>query len=213
MSDSPDTELTLSTGKLLALFFGLVAVCAIFFSLGYAVGKNSAPAAPTSVVDSASLSNVQPSGGAKPPAGSSPPAPAPATEAKPCVAGEPNCPAPASNAASNTPAQPESVQKALQQGYPNAQLTPAEPPKSAPAPDASKPSTGGIMVQVAAVSKQEDAEALVNALRKKQYPVFMVSGANDSLYRVQVGPFTDAKEAEAMKAKLVQDGYNAIVKK
>lgn len=213
MSETPDTELTLSTGKLLALFFGLVAVCAIFFSFGYAVGKNSAPGASTAIVDSASLSSVQPSGGAKPAAGTSPPAPAPATDAKPCVAGEPNCPAPPTTTATTPAAQPTSVQKALQQGSANAQLTPAEPPKAAPSTEVTKPSTGGIMVQVAAVSKQEDAEALVNALRKKQYPVFMVSGSNDSLFRVQVGPFADAKEAEAMKAKLVQDGYNAIVKK
>ena len=131
MPDTPDTELTLSTGKLLALFFGLVAVCAIFFSLGYAVGKNSAPGASTAVMDSAALSNVQPSGGAKPTPGSAAPAPAP--DVKPCVAGELNCPAPAGTQTTQAQ-QPESVQKALQQGSPNAQLTPAEPPKSAPAP-------------------------------------------------------------------------------
>jgi len=30
---------------------------------------------------------------------------------------------------------------------------------------------------------------------------------------VQVGPFAQLKDAEAMKAKLAADGYNAIVKK
>ena len=70
------------------------------------------------------------------------------------------------------------------------------------------------MVQVAAVSKQEDAEILVTALRKKQYPVLIVSNIpGDSLFHVQVGPFTDAKEAESMRSHLSGDGYNAIVKK
>src|SRR5215472_12842294 len=78
---------------------------------------------------------------------------------------------------------------------------------------ANKPSAGGNMVQVAAVSKQEDADILVNALRKKQYPVFVANLPSDPLFHVQVGPFSDPKEAEAMRSRLAGDGYNAIVKK
>jgi len=59
----------------------------------------------------------------------------------------------------------------------------------------------------------EDADALVKALRKKHYPVFVPSDAPDKLFHVQVGPFTDPKEAEAMKARLEADGYKPIVKK
>ncbi len=68
------------------------------------------------------------------------------------------------------------------------------------------------MVQVAAVSKQEDAEILVTALRKKQYPVFIANAAGDPLFHVQVGPFSEKKDAEAMRTRLAGDGYNAIVK-
>jgi DedD protein len=69
------------------------------------------------------------------------------------------------------------------------------------------------MVQVAAVSKREDADILVSALQKKQYPVFVASAPGDALFHVQVGPFTDPKDAEAMRSRLSADGYNAIVKK
>src|SRR5882762_8813863 len=41
MSGSEDTEITLGTGKMLALFFGLVALCALFFGMGFSLGKNS----------------------------------------------------------------------------------------------------------------------------------------------------------------------------
>src|SRR6185369_16178784 len=42
MSDQQqDTELTLGVGKLLGLFFLLVVLCAVFFSLGYSLGKGS----------------------------------------------------------------------------------------------------------------------------------------------------------------------------
>jgi DedD protein len=83
---------------------------------------------------------------------------------------------------------------------------------SAPADPALAPPADGYYVQVAAVSKQEDGEALVDALKKKQYPAFSANGP-DKLFHVQVGPFADIKNAEEMRAKLVSDGYNPILKK
>jgi len=41
---------------------------------------------------------------------------------------------------------------------------------------------------VAAVSRQEDAEALVEALKKKQYPAFTANNSSaDKFFHVQVG--------------------------
>ena len=74
------------------------------------------------------------------------------------------------------------------------------------------PASNGYYVQVAAVSKQEDGDALVDALKKKQYPAFSSPGP-DKLFHVQVGPFTDIRNAEETRSKLVTDGYNPILKK
>ena len=41
MASSQDTEITLGTAKLLGLFFGLVMICAVFFALGYTLGRKS----------------------------------------------------------------------------------------------------------------------------------------------------------------------------
>jgi cell division septation protein DedD len=72
----------------------------------------------------------------------------------------------------------------------------------------------GFYVQVAAVSRQEDAAALVEALKKKQYPAFSANNPTaDKFYHVQVGPYAEMKDAEAMRARLVSDGYNPIVKR
>ena len=69
-------------------------------------------------------------------------------------------------------------------------------------------------MQVAAVSKQEDADSLVDALKKKQYPAFVADPVQtDKLFRVQVGPFGDIKDAEGMRARLIADGYSPILKK
>lgn len=187
-----DTELTLSTGKLLGIFFGMVAVCAVFFSLGYAVGKGSGAANAQVVTDSSELSAISSTGGAKPPAGKVAPPPA-TTPAE--VTTEP--------AATEAKSEPDP-----------AVTTPAEATAKSAAPELSDTAKTGFMVQVAAVSKKEDAEALVAALRKKQYPVFVANNVpNSPLYHVQVGPFAQQKEAEAMRTKLASDGYNAILKK
>ena len=69
-------------------------------------------------------------------------------------------------------------------------------------------------MQVAAVTKQEDADALVGALKKKQYAAFTAnSSLTDKLYHVQVGPFAGVKDAEGVKAQLVKDGYTPILKR
>jgi rare lipoprotein A len=74
--------------------------------------------------------------------------------------------------------------------------------------------TSGYFVQVAAVSKQEDAQALVDALKKKEYPAFVAPPATtDKLFRVQLGPFAEVKDAEAMRTRLIGDGYSPILKK
>jgi cell division septation protein DedD len=92
--------------------------------------------------------------------------------------------------------------------------TPVAETKAVPADPIAPAATGGYFVQVAAVSKQEDAQALVDALKKKQYPAFTANGSStDKLFHVQVGPFSDIKDAEGMRTKLVGDGYNPILKK
>src|SRR5882757_11363615 len=73
---------------------------------------------------------------------------------------------------------------------------------------------GEYFLQVAAVTKQEDAEALVSALRKKDYAVFATNSVpTDKLFHVQIGPFSNQKDVEGLRAKLVAAGYNPIIKK
>src|SRR5262249_60238184 len=50
LTESDDTEITLGTGKLLGIFFGLVFVCAIFFTLGYMLGHSTASGDKTDIV-------------------------------------------------------------------------------------------------------------------------------------------------------------------
>jgi len=192
MSEGQDTEITLGTGRLLGIFFGLVVVCALFFGLGFSMGRNSVKSTLTMEEQPASSMPAQNNASQKVSA-NTPEKPAPAVDATPAPA--------ESTAAQNEPPAP-------------AVTTPAaNSPTQAPELSKSAGASGAYTVQVAAVSKEEDAEALVSALRKKSYPVFIASNAADKLFHVQIGPFTDIKDAESMKTKLTGDGYNPIVKR
>ena len=198
MTSSKDTEITLGTGKLLVLFFGLVAICAIFFSLGYSLGRKSEPA----ITTANAAASPQTTPGASKPAGSASAQTSPMTFYKAVEQKEasPELTPPASDSKADSTSSPAARQD--------------QNPPAASSPDPTTLPTSAYSVQVAAVSKQEDAEALVDALKKKQYPAFVAGTSSaDKLFHVQVGPFSDIKDAEAMRARLISDGYNPILKK
>jgi cell division septation protein DedD len=195
-----DTEITLSTGKLLGIFFALAIICGVFFTMGYLLGKSNSAGGRTEIV-----ATVPSSSAGKPYAGNK----TPEAVTQTCPPGSPNCAAASTSEASST-SKPADQQPTVQQ--PSGSKTSDQSTTPSASTDGKSGAASSFMVQVAAVSKQEDAEILVTALRKKQYPVFIANAAGDPLFHVQVGPFSDRKDAEAMRTRLSGDGYNAIVK-
>lgn len=208
--ESQDTEITLGTGRLLGLFFALAILCAVFFGMGFTLGRNTGGPAP--IVTPAVTPTAQPSTAIKPAAAKSGAAPAAS-----CPDGQ-TCDKSGTDELAfikaDDKAQPAApAAQAEADPEPAPAVTPAATAPSKPAPEMKAPASGSaFVVQIAAVSKKDDADALVGALRKKNYPVFIAADANDHLYHVQVGPFTDRKDAQTIKDKLSGDGYNAIVK-
>jgi DedD protein len=206
MASSEDTEITLGTGKLLVLFFVLVAICAGSFSLGYKLGSKSEPAVSAAVSLTTTPGVMKPASSviasSKPVDQKSVTPEAGTSDAKPVAPGDSSNP-PNSGAAANSGTNGSAA---------NSANTPTSA-SNAPDPSTTLPASS-YFVQVAAVSKQDDADALVDALKKKQYPAFVATNAaTDKLFRIQVGPFPDIQEAEAMRTRLIGDGYNPIVKK
>lgn len=191
---SEDTEITLGTGRVLLLFFVLAGICALCFGLGFTLGRKTATAdipadvAPAQTT-SAAAKNVASKHSAPPADTGTSPEQLTFYKSVEQKDSDPQLTTAASTTASQTTAAPAS-----------------KPPEVAPG--------SGYIVQVAAVTKAEDAEALVTALKKKQYSVFTATNPpNDKLYHVQIGPFSDVKEAEAIRMKLMSDGYNPILKR
>jgi cell division septation protein DedD len=68
------------------------------------------------------------------------------------------------------------------------------------------------MVQVAAVRISQDADILVDALRKHGYSASVRKEPQDQLLHIQLGPFATRADAYSMRSRLLADGYNAVVK-
>jgi DedD protein len=213
-------ELTLGTGSVLGIFFGLALLCALFFAFGYNMGHKSATpvvaasdTSDTSDASSTTFNTFKPAAGS--PAGhTNTPAIKPVavtnesaddTDETP-EAPEPKPSIPVHVPATTTAAPAASTKKPAPAAEPASSSHPAPPPTPSATP------AGSFVVQVAAVSHQEDASLLVGALQRKGYAVAAHSEPQDKLIHIQVGPFSTHKEADAMRQRLLADGYNAIVK-
>ncbi len=212
-----DRELTLGTGTILGIFFGLVVLCGACFGGGYLMGHKAQPS-PLTLAD-ASPDAIAGNIAAKPAAGSPLDSSNPADSA-PTVTVAPAPPAPKPAPVIRRP--PPPVASADSGGAPTPKTAePAKAPLVKPvSPSALLPSVtsavagtpGFIMVQVAAVSHQEDADLLLGALHARGYAVMARKGTADPLIHVQVGPFNNKPAAEAMRQKLIGEGYNAMLK-
>jgi cell division septation protein DedD len=211
VDSSQDTEITLGTAKLLGLFFGLVIVCAVFFALGYTLGRKSDAGLTTT-----SAAPFQTASKGPKPAGSATQPTVPMTFYKAVEQKDANAqltPATSTETAPTSPTAAGQAPASTSGARESSSGTQAAQSANAPDPMAALPASA-YFVQVAAVSKQDDAEALVDALKKKQYPAFVAAKTStDKLFRVQVGPFGDIKDAEGMRSRLINDGYNPILKK
>ena len=237
-----DSDITLGPGKLLGLFFMLVAVCGVFFAIGYSLGKTSAreqamndkatlnaslsaPAVGDSSVAKPSAavsakSELQTMGSEEQTAAKSQPDMTFYSAVKQSDHGSQAVSTEANQSTASKTQQPQAdvrAGKSAAVAEIKAAGTAAEvktDAKSDTRPSVT-PAGGSFVVQIAAVSREEDAAALAGALRRKSYNVFVVNNpaVHDKLFHVQVGPFTTLQDAEAMKARLTGEGYNPIVKR
>lgn len=214
------TEFTLGPAMLLGVLFGLFLLCAVFFEMGYRAGQHSAPQTGSALTQSSTgqtLTSEPDNPLSKPPAKSTittAPAQAPVAEVQQTVAedGTPSgnpltsyAPVGASSNGATAQAQVRSAlpaQANASQGSATVGGMQVQP---------ALPRSAGIMVQIAAVSRSEDADGLMSALRRRGYAVTARREPGDSLIHIQIGPFATHNDANAVSQKLLSDGYNAVV--
>jgi DedD protein len=212
----------LSPRHLVLIFLAGVAVCGIFFSLGFLVGFNERSSHQSPVTET-----VVPQGSSIPPTVNAPVettqidggSPGSAITPPPVVK-EPPSGAPQEAMVSQKAVAPARASAAVLAPAPAAKASakpaPAPAVKTQAASSASKKLGDNFAVQVVASRTRQDAEALVKILQGKGYSVILVppsSGhGSDNLYRVQVGPYATREQADQARAKLTKEGFKPFIR-
>ena len=196
-NEDGEFELILGNRQLLSVFFIVVILLGVFFTMGYIVGRNSGTLTAEVVPNSNADARPQ---AVEPPAKTpeSAPLPLPPTETSPQQ--------PASTAR-ETEREPEPSKRERDKPAP----TKAEPIRSAAG---SRPVAGQTYLQLAATS-QHEADIMVDVLRKKSFKAMAAEiDEKPGTFRVLVGPITDTT-ANKMRADLQGAGFpgNAAIRR
>jgi hypothetical protein len=198
-NEDGEFELVLVNRQLLSVFFIVVILLGVFFTMGYIVGRNSTPAGPEIssarradtaplVVDGpARTGDATPSQAASAPAAAVSPQQPVTTEAQRAAAPEPV----------KEPAKAESARR--------------EPAKSVAG---DQPVAGQAYLQLAATS-QHEADIMVDVLRQKSFKAMAAEiPEKPGTFRVLVGPVTDVS-ANKTRADLQAAGFpgNAAIRR
>jgi hypothetical protein len=166
------------------LFFVVVILLGVFFTMGYVLGRNTG-VRPAAADDSTALSRPPAADAAS---GFGEPARKPA-------------------AASATPPAPVG-QAAVQPSAALPETPPSGPPPSRETafPQLTEPAAGQTFLQVMAVSRRE-AEIVLGVLKKKGFSARLAPGP-EALVRVLVGPLADAGAIAATRDEIMKAGFD-----
>ena len=186
-----EKELIIGNKQLISLFFVVVALCGVFFAMGYMVRGNSLKGSlPTTSTDTSAATPSETTSRRQ-----QPEPPAETTDSA----------VPSTQATSDSPPSgtPIDTKPALD--------TPA-PPKTEPiAPAVAAAESGpSYVVQVGALARA-DAEATVHTLVEQHLPAFLAASSKESLYRVLVGPYHLTADVADAKARLKTLGFSDVI--
>jgi cell division septation protein DedD len=192
-----EKELVLGNKQLISLFFVVVALCGVFFAMGYMIGRNtSKPAtanlennAPAASAAQATESPVSQAQDAEPPRETAPNETPPEGVAPGAAPG---------NVSSNQPADAQPTPSTQTQAAHDTPFVPEE---------------GATYLQVTALHRA-DADNLVKTLREQKLPALLADSSKPDLFRVLVGPYRQVADVADAKARLKALGFaNAFVQK
>jgi cell division septation protein DedD len=218
-NDEGEFELVLGNRQLISVFLIVVILLGVFFSMGYIVGRNSSPPTeaarndkPKADADSSDSSSTDP------PAADATTAPAaPEPTSAPSIDSTP----PSTPPESTKPAQAQPPVLAPPKTQPVHTKEVAPKPSPSPAPAARPPvhaaaagePSGGQYWQVVATSRP-DAEIIAEALGRKGFHVVLAPAPKDGIFRVLVGPLSDAPAQAQTRTGLESAGFkNPIMRK
>lgn len=218
-----EPELVLGNKQLLSVFFIVVVLLGVFFTMGYIIGRNTggSAGATTQVSADSSSQGSPPSAADARPEKQLEAAPNASTSSEGAAASLPPANAPPREVVTQ-PAKPYEDSKGA--GATAAPKTKREgkavvtPPEAEKAPVAvEKPvekfpsaSDGKTYLQVMAV-KRADAEKVQKILQGQGFPTVLHESSKGGLYRVMVGPYADRPGLSKAKDDLKGAGFDSII--
>ena len=197
-TDEGDFELVLGNKQLLSVFFIVVVLLGVFFTMGYIVGRNSSPEAMTEMAAAAGEPLVVQAGSSSGSAETGQPASGGEAESRP--------------AASKTEAEPAAPPLPPV----TAKAEPSPPPRTTPPPRRAaaraEPAPGQTFLQVAATSRTE-GEVLLDVLRKKDFNGRLAPVPDQDLFRVLVGPIEGTSALAEARTGLQAIGFKPFTRK
>ena len=186
-----EKELVLGNRQLLSFFFVVVALCGVFFAIGYIIGRNAGK-------------TVLTENGAPPQVAEGQRSPLPTASPD--------------NAAPLPSAEPPTTRQAAAETRPADEAGRSAPPSAESAPVNSNrivavtvPEKGVPYLQVTALARP-DAEAVVRTLKEQGFPAILTESSREGFFRVLVGPYRETAQLSAGKDRLRALGFaNTIV--
>jgi len=100
---------------------------------------------------------------------------------------------------------------------PSLMPAPVRTPKRTAAPARVAPAAtsmdAGVVLQVGAMKLEDNAAAMAQELRKKKFPAVVFRHGSDRLYRVAVGPYSDADSTAKVKEQLEKEGFKPLLQR
>ena len=203
-SEGDQQEIVLGNKQLLSIFFIIVVLMGVSFTIGYVIGRNA--------------SSVSAATGAGLPPVSVRPSAAPPTSAEPATSDS------KAETTQSEPAVERGSKQAAARAQPDAPATvrtakaDAPPPARAaeeeatPARPVSSTNGTGTYLQVASLRK-DDASKLVEMLQGRKFPALLGESPKEGLFRVLIGPYRDNPSLAEAKQKLRGAGFDPIIAK
>ena len=193
-SGEGEFELVLGNKQLLSVFFLVILLLGVFFTMGYVVGKNSAPVEAAGRAGSTSGIAVTPANAAV------------EAESRSAVRHL------GASDGGNTQVSSIATQQAGQGDSEPASTVGHSRAEDPGTPAVSTPVAGETYLQVLAVARPE-AEVLAEVLIKKGFRAVVAPGPNEKLFRVLVGPASDTAELGRLKGDLELAGFKGAFPK
>ncbi len=197
-TDQGEFELVLGNKQLLSVFFIVVVLLGVFFTMGYIVGRNMAEqAAEQAALGAGQPLVIEPEGEGGAPSQT--------------ASGAASASAPAART------EPESARPKPVAAKPKPRPKPPAPPKPVSRPPVvsggvSEPPPGTTWLQVAATTLPE-GEVLRDVLSKRGFSVHLAPVPGQDLVRVLVGPVSGAEEIARTRARLRDAGFKPFTRR